>query len=406
MAVTWAPLQVILEVMVRSLDVGRNGAPRVSALLVPVLVLLSVMGLADCGSAGTSRAISSLAASALHPPVCLPNDVAASLGSEFNSATGEQDDLFVLTNRSSESCRLDGYPRISLGDHSKRLAFVYEQGGWPYATLRKPQRVLMSSGGHAYFLVAKYRCDGGALNKASVIRISLPSRSGSIVAALTLGGIHELDYCRRYPGDRHVDPGNGVAVSPFEATLHRALVGPIAGGGSGANHRPSLNTASPGATPTFLARATHTCRTSQLKITMGHTFAGLGTAGANIRFINKSTATCELHGWPTLIAETAGAAHAHALDRPGTEFADVSQAGVPTVILKPDQRADAIFEAADGSPSEAPCGPAYRTLRVTPPGNTKNVTISAWIWYLGRFLPSCSAIRLSPVLASTAVYKG
>jgi hypothetical protein len=150
-----------------------------SALLVPVLVLLSVMGLADCGSAGTSRAISSLAASTLHPPVCRPNDVAASLGSEFDSATGEQDDLFVLTNRSSESCRLDGYPRISLGDHSKRLAFVYEQGGWPYVTLRKPQRVVMGSGGHAYFLVAKYRCEGGTLSKASAIRISLPPKRRS-----------------------------------------------------------------------------------------------------------------------------------------------------------------------------------------------------------------------------------
>jgi hypothetical protein len=161
-------------------------------------------------------------------------------------------------------------------------------------------------------------------------------------------------------------------------------------------------------TNTRLANALPSCRPSQLKITMGHSFAGLGTAGANIRFIKHSGGSCKLHGWPTLIAEPAapGSAHTHAQDRPGMDFADVGKVGVPTVILKPNQLADAIFEAADGSPSGTPCGPAYRTLRVTPPGYTKSVTLSAWIPYLGRFLPSCSRIILSPVLASAAVHKG
>jgi hypothetical protein len=179
-----------------------------------------------------------------------------------------------------------------------------------------------------------------------------------------------------------------------------------AGGGGGSGTEAS--TASRDRTGTRLAHARPICRTSQLKIITGHSFAGLGTAGANIRFTNRSSKSCELHRWPTLIATTAApdTAHAAAQDRPGTEFADVSQVGVPTVILKPNHRADAIFEAADGSPSGTTCGPAYRTLRVTPPGNTKSVTISARIPYLGRFLPSCSQIRLSPVLASTAVYKG
>jgi len=175
-------------------------------------------------------------------------------------------------------------------------------------------------------------------------------------------------------------------------------------GGSVANVRRSLNTAAPPAVATPLTGA-HACRTSQLKITRGHSFAGLGTSGEDIRFINRSTSICELHGWPTLVAETAGAAHAHVVDRPGAEFADVRQDGVPRVILKPGQRAVAIFEAADESPSGATCGPAYRTLRVRPPQNTRSVTISAWIVYLGGFLPSCSTIRLSPVLPSTAVYE-
>lgn len=177
-------------------------------------------------------------------------------------------------------------------------------------------------------------------------------------------------------------------------------------GGGGSNLRRSPNTSSPPAFAASVTRVTRTCQTAQLKIAMGHTFAGLGTSGENVRFINTSTATCQLHGWPKLIAQTAGAAHVQAVDRPGQGFADVQEGGVPTVILKPGRRADALFEAADGSPSGVPCGPSYRTLRITPPGNTKGVTISAWIRYLGGFLPSCSAISLSPVLPSAAVYKG
>lgn len=38
--------------MGRSLEVGRSGAPRMSALVTPVLVLLGVMGLADRGVLG------------------------------------------------------------------------------------------------------------------------------------------------------------------------------------------------------------------------------------------------------------------------------------------------------------------------------------------------------------------
>jgi hypothetical protein len=45
--------------------------------------------------------------------------------------------------------------------------------------------------------------------------------------ALRRPGIHELDYCRRYPGDQRVDPGDRVTVSPIEATLNKALAPPV-----------------------------------------------------------------------------------------------------------------------------------------------------------------------------------
>lgn len=176
---------------------------------------------------GTARSRASTRDSRSSPPPCVPRAVRLSLGSQSDSATGEHDDLFVVTNRSTRSCGLDGYPRISLSDHGRRLAFVYALGGWPYVTLGKPQRLTLVPGDHGYFLVAKYRCDGAVPYRASQIRISLPGTGGAIAVALRRRGIHELDYCRRDPGAQRVDPGDRVTVSPIEATLNKALAPPV-----------------------------------------------------------------------------------------------------------------------------------------------------------------------------------
>jgi hypothetical protein len=84
---------------------------------------------------------------------------------------------------------------------------------------------------------------------------------------------------------------------------------------------------------------------------------------------------------------------------------DPHRIGVPSVVIRPGHRADAIFAAADGTGGEQ-CGKPYRTLRVTAPGAIRSVSISAYILYLGHFLPSCGEIRLSPILPSADLYKG
>ena len=153
------------------------------------------------------------------------------------------------------------------------------------------------------------------------------------------------------------------------------------------------------------------CRASQLTVKLGHSEAAGGTAGANIEFVNRSTHICVVHGWPKLKAETATGSSALARDFPAADFAGFAsggiggRVGVPRVVIGPGRRADAIFAAADG-PGSRPCGQPYRTLRVTPPGTTQSVALSAWIPYLGQFLPSCSQIRLSPALPSADLYKG
>ena len=78
------------------------------------------------------------------------------------------------------------------------------------------------SGSRGYFLVAKYRCDGGILRRATLIRMRLPGTRKVLTVGLTAPGVNELDYCRRFPGEETVDPGNVVTVSPIEATPQAA----------------------------------------------------------------------------------------------------------------------------------------------------------------------------------------
>jgi hypothetical protein len=75
--------------------------------------------------------------------------------------------------------------------------------------------------------------------------------------------------------------------------------------------------------------AHHVCQTSQLQIRMGHSSAGLGSAGAYIEFINRSRAVWQLHGWPTLIAQTLRHGSARAQRWPASDFPDVTAVGVP-----------------------------------------------------------------------------
>jgi hypothetical protein len=148
-----------------------------------------------------------------------------------------------------------------------------------------------------------------------------------------------------------------------------------------------------------------TCRTSQLKITTVRSGAGLGQAWAYIGLTNRSQAACELEGWPTLVAitKTGKASTAHNVSPSGFP-ATTAKIPAPIVKLAPGKRADVAFSAAEGAATR--CPPSYRRLQVTPPGNTKSVLLSAWVQYLGAYLPDCSTIWVSPVVPPTYLQKG
>jgi hypothetical protein len=150
-------------------------------------------------------------------PTCAPGSVKLALDPNVSPMTGEHLALFQLTNRSRRSCVLDGYPRVSIRDDGKRLPFRYRNGGGPYVTKWAPQRVTLGPERHAYFLVAQYRCDGAILYTATSIRVLLPGATRAVIVDLAGQGVAGLNYCKRYPGDQPIDPGNRVTVSPVEA---------------------------------------------------------------------------------------------------------------------------------------------------------------------------------------------
>jgi hypothetical protein len=151
-----------------------------------------------------------------------------------------------------------------------------------------------------------------------------------------------------------------------------------------------------------------TCRTSQLKITLIHAGAAGGTAGGYIAFTNRASAPCRLTGWPTLVAVTATGKTTTAVHRRSTMFGPrPTIKRMPVVILRNGRRADAVFTVGDRpGPGQRTCPRPYRHLRVTPPGNSRSVLLSAWLPAYAHFLPSCTDIEVSFVVSASALYHG
>jgi len=141
-------------------------------------------------------------------------------------------------------------------------------------------------------------------------------------------------------------------------------------------------------------------------------YAGLGHAGGIIGFTNRSSTTCRLTGWPTLVALSNTGRTATALHEAGELQGHLMPEhpripALPSVILRPGQRADAVFGGTDNPDLHGTrCRSFIRYLRVTPPGNAHSVVLSAWIGWLGGYLPACQRIGVSMVVPRSDLYHG
>jgi uncharacterized protein DUF4232 len=157
-------------------------------------------------------------------PTCTAAGLRLSLGGRVSPETGEHAYRFVLTNRSTGPCVLDGYPRIGLYNDGHRLPFFYRRGRGHYASARRPQPVPLRPGSRAFFLVAKFRCDSGITGTASSIRVQVPNDTGALrlhLAGHSVGG--PLDHCQPHPRERHHNTGNEVEISPISAAAAAVL---------------------------------------------------------------------------------------------------------------------------------------------------------------------------------------
>jgi hypothetical protein len=372
-------------------------------LLVAVVVAVGLIGL-SIGSSRPSPVVTGPLQQHPGGPVltgpasrCVAAQLRLSLGPEVVPQTGEHADMFVFRNTSKRSCTLAGYPSVALKAGHRVLPFVYRDGGG-YVRAGLPRIVVLGPRGRGYLLVAKYRCDGQDEHDVDRILIRVPGVTGRFTLTLALDqfGVGQYEYCKRYPGDTPIDPGNYVDVSPigasYAATLpyaltHLDLTGPVA---------PS---------------ALHICQTTQLSIRMVRSGAGLGAASGVLAFTNRSSARCELQSWPTLLMVTAAGQVSRAKDAAGLSF-PTNFLGTPTVAIRPGGKAYAVFQGADGPETieepdgkqrTTPCGSPFHVLKITPPGNTVSISISAWIAYLGAYLPACGTIAVSPMMPASSL---
>jgi hypothetical protein len=150
--------------------------------------------------------------------------------------------------------------------------------------------------------------------------------------------------------------------------------------------------------------ATHdrNCRASQLTVRVARWALGTTHTGGYIAFTNQSHSSCRMTGWPTLAGETAARATTVARHLRSTWFGPYVK-GVPVLTLRHGQMAEAAFSGSDRpKDGSTTCSPAFRHLRVTPPGNSRSVLLSAWFPPLGRYLPGCAPLQVSMVVAPAA----
>lgn len=118
-----------------------------------------------------------------------------------------------FTNRSSSSCRLDGYPVIRFSDAKGTIPFLFRYLG-------KPHIMTVPKGHSTFSIFSKFRCDlPGGLRSATRTTVELPEDRGASASFTGGPGI-----CK--PGI----PGEGrtVTVTPFESlrTAYRvSLIG-------------------------------------------------------------------------------------------------------------------------------------------------------------------------------------
>jgi Domain of unknown function (DUF4232) len=141
-----------------------------------------------------------------------------------------------------------------------------------------------------------------------------------------------------------------------------------------------------------------TCSLHRLAITVPSGSAAGGSEGMLIAFRNTGGRTCELHGYPKVVATRHGASFS-AVPSPSTYLGGLNP-GVapPPVSLKPEQNASVVVEAGDEpDPVSSPCvHQRYASVTVSLPDQHGSKKLSARLPNQATNLPSCSRVLVTP----------
>jgi len=147
------------------------------------------------------------------------------------------------------------------------------------------------------------------------------------------------------------------------------------------------------------------CVTSQLKVSLSNTGALAGQAGGYLKFTNQSQTTCRMSGWPVVVAVTAAGTATPLQHARSTMFGAWHYTAPPPVTtLKPGDSAYAVVES-DNQPAgnNTDCPAPYVRLRVSAPGDSGKVTVSAWLPGARSYLPACTSANGSPTAQTSTI---
>ncbi len=161
----------------------------------------------------------------------------------------------------------------------------------------------------------------------------------------------------------------------------------------------AMSTASPSAV------GVDACVTSRLKISLTNTSALAGQAGGYLKFTNDSRTLCRMSGWPAVVGLTATGQATRLRHMQSSMFGAWHYTAPPPVVtLQPGDSAYAIVAAYDKPAGDnTRCPAPYVRLRVSPPGDSGNVIISAWLPGAVSYLPACASANGSPTAGTSTI---
>jgi hypothetical protein len=226
------------------------------------------------------------------------------------------------------------------------------------------------------------------------------------------------DLAARSAGGHRLANAPGNALANALADGRRATTGALAAAACGLAVTACASQGSAGAAPSAgwaegaasamgspAAASIDACVTSQLKVSISRTGAIAGQAGGYLRFTNAGRIPCHMAGWPVVTGLTAAGTATPLRHAQSTMFGAWQYTAPPPVVtLRPGDSAYAVV-AADDQPAghNAHCPAPYVRLRVSPPGNSGDVIIAAWLPGAGSYLPACKSFDGSPTAKTSTI---